>query len=71
MSPTVDVCLARPHAAGWSVGDVRLLGTRGPLWLVTGTRGAHLIRAEGQTQSEAWRNACELARAAGLLRENE
>jgi len=70
MSATVDACLARLHRAGWSVGDVCLLSTRGPLWLVTGTHGMHVIRAEGLTQTDAWQNACELAAAVGLLRED-
>ena len=70
MSATVDACLARLHRAGWSVGDVRLSGTSGPLWLVTGTRGEHFIRAEGLTQTDAWHNACERAQAAGLFKKN-
>jgi hypothetical protein len=70
MSTTVDACCDRLHRAGWSVGDVRLLTGAGALWLVTGTRGDHSIRAEGLTQTEAWQNACELAKGAGLLREN-
>ena len=70
MSTTVDACLARLHRAGWSVGDVRLLTASGPLWLVTGTRGKHFIRAERRTQTESWQNACELAAAVGLLRED-
>jgi hypothetical protein len=71
MSTTVDACFARLHAAGWSIGDVRLLGTRGPLLLVTGTCGDHFIGAEGLTQTEAWQNACELAQAAGLMSAGE
>ena len=43
---------------------MHLFTTRGPLWLVTGTHGMHVIRAAGRTQSEAWYDACELAAAA-------
>jgi hypothetical protein len=65
--PSVDDSFARLHAAGWSVGDVRLLTAAGPRWLVTGTNGENGLRAEGDTQAEAWQRAREQARALGML----
>ncbi len=59
---------ARLHRAGWSVGDVRLLGTGGPRWLVTGHNGENALSARGATQAEAWHRACEQAEAMGMLR---
>src|SRR5262245_56702138 len=65
--PTVDESFAQLHAAGWSVGDVRLLAPSGPRWLVTGTNGENALRAEGDSQAEAWAQAVEQARAVGML----
>src|SRR5262245_8479345 len=64
---TADESFARLHAAGWSVGDVRRLTAAGPRWLVTGTNGGNVLRAEAPTQTEAWRRAAEQARALGML----
>jgi hypothetical protein len=61
--PSVDESRDRLHRGGWSIGDAG----SGDLWQVCGTKGEHQLRAVGRTQSEAWRNACELAEAAGLL----
>jgi hypothetical protein len=36
-------------------------------WLVTGTNGENLLRAEAAGQAEAWWRACEQARAVGML----
>jgi DNA-binding helix-hairpin-helix protein with protein kinase domain len=36
---TVDQSFAHLHAAGWSVGDVRILTAERPAWLVTGHNG--------------------------------
>src|SRR5262249_54833510 len=66
-SPTSDESFARLHAAGWSVGDVRILTPSGPLWLVTGTNGENAVNAEAVSQAEAWARACEQARALGML----
>jgi hypothetical protein len=52
-------------SAGWSVGDVRLVGPSGALWLVTGTREGRSLRSEGPTRDEAWREALRLAEAEG------
>jgi hypothetical protein len=38
-SPAVDESFALLHAAGWSVGDVRVRTAAGARWLVTGTNG--------------------------------
>src|SRR5262249_3975930 len=64
---TAEKSFARLHAAGWSVGDVRVLTPSGALWLVTGYNGENALRAEGLTQAEAWARACEQARALGML----
>src|SRR5262249_22531667 len=62
-SPTVDESFAQLHAAGWSVGDVRLLTPAGPRGPVTATSRENAIRGEGCTQAEAWQRACKQARA--------
>jgi hypothetical protein len=62
--PSSDESFARLHAAGWSVGEVRL---GDGLWLVSGSNGENRIQARGQPQSEAWWKACEQALAAGML----
>jgi hypothetical protein len=61
--PHPDDSFARLHAAGWSIGDVGTVAN----WLVTGTNGENVIRAEGQTQAEAWHRACQQAEAVGML----
>jgi hypothetical protein len=53
--------------AGWSVGDAAFTGPGGLGWLVTGHNGENLIRAEGPTRADAWREAVEQARAVGML----
>jgi hypothetical protein len=62
--PSVDSCRRRLHLAGWSIGDA---GLAGPVWLVCGSRGEHLLHAEGRTQAEAWYRARQLAEAVELL----
>ena len=64
---TADEPLARLHAAGWSVGDVRLLTAEGARWLVSGSNGENRIRALADTQAEAWQRAAEQARALAML----
>jgi hypothetical protein len=61
--PSPDECLARLHAAGWSIGDVR----PGNSFLVTGANGENLLHAVGATSAETWRRACEQAEAVGML----
>ncbi len=65
--PGPDESFAQLHAAGWSMGDVRILTPSGPRWLVTGTKGENALRAEGVSQAEALARACEQARALGML----
>jgi hypothetical protein len=55
-----DVLVALKEA-GWSVGDVRLVGPSDSVWLVTRTREGRSIRAEGASRAEAWREALRLA----------
>jgi hypothetical protein len=50
------------------VGEVRVLTTNGPVWVVTGSNGENALRAEGRTPAEAWQRACEQAKALGVLR---
>jgi hypothetical protein len=59
--------ITRLHRAGWSVGDCVSVGPSGRAWLVDGHNGENLIRAEGRTAVEAWRQAVEQARAVGML----
>jgi hypothetical protein len=65
-TPEEDALFAHAQLAlaGWPVGDVR--GTLG--WYVYGTNGENVIDATAATQAEAWRLACEQARAVGMLR---
>ncbi len=57
----------RLHRAGWSVGDARILTASGPAWWVSGSNGENLVNAHGQTQAEAWHQACQQAQAVGML----
>jgi hypothetical protein len=38
------------------------------VWLVAGTNGENVIRAEGPTQAAAWRIAGDQARAIGMFK---
>jgi len=68
---TVDHCHDALHSAGWSVGEVRITTASGvPSWLVSGTNGENRIEAREATQSEAWLQAVEQARALGMLRQS-
>jgi hypothetical protein len=59
-------CYLALHTAGWSIGDTAFVGLDGSRrWLVSGSNGENLIRAEGATKDEAWRMALEQARAVG------
>ena len=56
--PTVDESFARqPAAAGWSVGDVRLLTVAGAVWQVDASNGRQTIIARAPSQAEAWAEA--------------
>jgi hypothetical protein len=65
---TVDRCHDALHRAGWSVGDARIITAAGPAWWVSGTNGENRIEASAATQSGAWLQAAEQARAVGMLR---
>ena len=56
------------HRSGWTIGDTAFKLGDGLVWLVTGSNGENLIRAEGATQDEAWHQAVEQAAAVGMLR---
>jgi hypothetical protein len=66
--PSPDECFARLHRAGWSVGETSFFGSCGEVWLVSGSNGENLLRAEGLTQADAWWRACQQAEALGMLR---
>jgi hypothetical protein len=70
MDPAItrDICFASLHAAGWSVGEVRVLTTTGMVWLVDASKSGHRIEVRVHSQAEAWRVACEQAEALGMLR---
>lgn len=55
------------NRAGWSIGDTALDYPTGRVWVVSGTNGENRIVAEGPTEVEAWRLACEQARLLGML----
>jgi hypothetical protein len=61
--PSVDESFACLHRAGWSVGEI----ARSAIWLVNGTNGENVLEARGGTQVQAWSQACEQARAGGML----
>jgi hypothetical protein len=61
--PSVDESRDRLHRAGWSIGDA---GGR-TSWIVSGTNGENVIRAEGRSQAEAWYRATLQAEAVGML----
>lgn len=56
------------NRAGWSVGDAAFDDSAGRTWVVSGTNGENRIVAEGKTELEAWRLACEQARGLGMLK---
>jgi hypothetical protein len=64
---TVDHCHDALHRAGWSVGDARIITAAGPAWSVSGTNSENRIEARAATQSGAWVQAVEQARALGML----
>jgi hypothetical protein len=63
----VGECLDELRRAGWSVGDAAFTGEGGLVWVVTGSNGENLIRAEGATRADAWLAACEQAMSLGML----
>ena len=63
-----DASYLRLHRSGWSIGDVAGGTAAGLVWLVWGSHGENLIRAEGRTRDEAWRAAELQALGLGMLR---
>jgi hypothetical protein len=61
--PRVDESVDRLHRAGWSIGEA----AGSDAWIVTGTNGENMIRAEGRSQAEAWHKAALQAEAVGML----
>jgi hypothetical protein len=55
------------HRAGWSVGGTAVDYPEGRVWLVSGHKGENLIRAEGATEVEAWRDAESQGRAHAMI----
>jgi hypothetical protein len=60
---SVDESFARLHHAGWSIGETGGAG----VWLVIGSNGENVIKAEGKSQAEAWYRATLQAEAVGML----
>ena len=52
--PVSDESVDNLHRAGWSIGDIAFHGPAGVVWLVWGSNGENLIRAEAATRDEAW-----------------
>jgi hypothetical protein len=65
--PNSDESFARLHRAGWSIGDAAYVEHGVLVWLVTGTNGENLIRAEGPTRAAAWWAAVGQAEAVGMI----
>jgi hypothetical protein len=66
MNPS-DESFLRLKRSGWSVGDIDGWMPDGSYWLVFGTKGENLLRAEEQTRAKAWRRAIEQVAACGVL----
>ena len=51
----IAAVLDQLHAGGWNVGDTAFFDVEdgGPVWVVAGTNGENMIRAEGTTCPEA------------------
>jgi hypothetical protein len=65
----IDACFARLHAAGWSVGDLRIFTPVGAVYgRVDGVNGENKVEACAPTQAAAWALACDQARTLGMLR---
>jgi hypothetical protein len=67
-SDQIDEAIHQLHRAGWSIGDTAFTTDAGVVaWVVSGTNGQAVIRAEGSTRGEAWGRAVEQARSLGML----
>jgi hypothetical protein len=65
--PASDESLTRLQAAGWPVGETKVVTPAGPRWRVTWANGENLIDVSGETQAEAWHRAADQARSLGML----
>ncbi len=66
--PPEPTILEQLQRSGWSIGVTAFAGPRRVVWVVSGSNGENLIRAEGVTEEEAWGRAYEQAREVGMLR---
>jgi hypothetical protein len=66
VSPS-DASFLRLHRSGWSIGDVAVTRPEGLVWLVWGSNGENLVRADGKSRDEAWQNAEMQALGLGML----
>ena len=67
LPPDIEA-LDRLSGAGWSIGDTGFHdGAGGLCWIVLGSNGENLIRAEGATRDEACSRALERARSLGKV----
>ena len=62
-----DAILNWLDLAGLSIGDIAVTKPPGLVWLVWGSNGENLVRAEGRTKDEAWQNAEMQALGLGIL----
>jgi hypothetical protein len=65
--PAADYSRARLERAGWIVNDNAVITPKGLRWQVTGSHGKTTIEVECDSHSEAWFQACQRAKAVGLL----
>jgi hypothetical protein len=68
-SDDITDALDRLHAGGGSIGDTAFhdIEHGRVVWVISGTNGENMIRAEDATCSEAWRRALDQAAAVGML----
>jgi hypothetical protein len=67
-SDPIDEAIRQLHRAGLSIGDTAFTTDAGVVaWVVSGTNGQAVIRAEGSTRAEAWIRAVEQARSPGMI----
>ena len=56
------------HRAGWTISSTAFATTDGgSVWVVSGHNGENLIRADAETEAEAWHRAVDQARSVGIL----
>jgi hypothetical protein len=65
--PALDKSRACLERSGWSVAETAAITPQGLRWRVSGVQGEFAVRAEGESQAEAWYRACKKAHALGLL----